>query len=518
VLPTGTGKTITFADIVRRRFPGRTLIVAHRQELIHQARDKVERTTGLSTGVEMAEQRTDLQSGLWGQGPTVVVTTVQTQTAGGDGGGRLRKFDPLHFDTLIVDEAHHAAAATYRRIIDYYKANPRLRILGVTATPDRADEQALGQVFESVAYDYEISDAIADGWLVPITQRIVEVSSLDYSEVRTTAGDLNGADLAKVMEEERNLHGIATPCIDLLGRRRAIVFCASVSQAERLAEILNRHRSGMASWVCGKTSDDKRRWLLQQFQAGDIQVMCNCGVLTEGFDDPGVEVIVMGRPTKSRSLYAQMVGRSTRPLPGVVDGPATPDLRRAAIAASAKTACEVMDFVGNAGRHKLVTSADILGGKYPEETVEAATSQARKSQKPVDMEELLARIEAEREAKARAEAATRMRLIAKARYTGQFVNPFDAFALSPVRVRGWHEGKALSQKQHDLLVRQGVNPEGMHYAHAKQVLDEIFRRWDNGLCSYKQARILKQRGIDATNMSKEEASRTLDTLFKGART
>ena len=105
--------------------------------------------------------------------------------------------------------------------------------------------------------------------------------------------------------------------------RRALVFTASVKAAEMTAEIFNRHRAGMASWVCGKTDREEQRRVLADFAAGKLQVVCNCGVLTEGFDDPGVEVIIMGRPTKSRSLYSQMVGRSTRPLPGVVDGPET---------------------------------------------------------------------------------------------------------------------------------------------------------------------------------------------------
>jgi len=516
VMPTGVGKTICFADVIRRRFPGRTLVLAHRQELIHQAVDKISRTTGLSTGIEMAEYRVDMTPGLLDM-PTVVVTTVQTQTAGGDGGGRLAKFNPSVFDTIIVDEAHHAPAASYRRILEYYKANPRGRILGVTATPDRADEQALGQVYESVAYDYEITDAIRDGWLVPIEQRVVEVEGLDFSGVRTTAGDLNGADLAQVLEAERNLHAIAAPAIDMLGSRRAIVFCASVAQAERLAEIMNRHRTGMAGWVCGKTTNEARRRLLAAFSGREIQVVCNCGVLTEGFDDPGVEVVIMGRPTKSRALYAQMIGRATRPLPGIVDGQPAPELRRAAIAGSAKRCCEVIDFAGNSGRHKLMTTADILGGKYPDETIEEARLVVQRSAKPVNMDELLAKIEAEMEKKRQADAAQRMRLVARARWTVQPVSPFDAFALTPARQRGWHEGKALSEKQRNLLVKQGIDPDGMPFAQAKQLLSEVFRRWDAGLCSFKQARILKQRGIDATNMSREDASHALDALFGGRR-
>ena len=145
VLPTGTGKTILFASLIRSEFPARALVLAHREELIFQAADKVQRVTGFQCEVEMANYRADLSGGLFG-GPQVVVSTIQTQCSGADGSGRMSRFDPRMFGLLIIDEAHHTTAQTYRRVIDYYRQNPQLKVLGVTATPDRADEQALGQV------------------------------------------------------------------------------------------------------------------------------------------------------------------------------------------------------------------------------------------------------------------------------------------------------------------------------------------------------------------------------------
>ncbi len=494
VMPTGGGKTILFADVIRRVFPRRALVIAHREELIFQARDKIQRVTGLSADVEMGEYRAD--GGLFGAS-RVVVSTIQTQCSGGDGGGRMSKFDPQRFGVLIIDEAHHATSPTYRRVIDYYRTNPALKVLGVTATPDRADEEALGQVFQSVAFDYEVLDAIHDGWLVPIEQQMVHVEGLDYSSIRTTAGDLNGGDLAAVMEAEKNLQQMASASLEIIQRLgahgvsrptlpRALVFTASVKAAEMMAEIFNRHRAGMASWVCGKTDREERRRVLADFAAGKLQVVCNCGVLTEGFDDPGVEVIIMGRPTKSRSLYSQMVGRSTRPLPGVVDGPETADERRAAIAASAKPSCLVVDFVGNAGKHKLVTSADILGGKVSEEAVELAVMQARKAGGPVKMAEALDEAEAElQEQKRLAEAARRARLVATARFTTQSVDPFDVLHLDPVKPRGWDNVKQLTEKQRSLLAKQGINPDNLSFSQGKQLIAEIFRRWDGKLCSFK---------------------------------
>ena len=511
VIPTGGGKTVLFADVIRRMFPRRALVIAHREELIFQARDKIERVTGLRADLEMGEYRAG--SGLFGTA-RVVVSTIQTQCSGGDGGGRMSKFDPSQFGLLIIDEAHHAASPSYRRVIDYYRTNAALKVLGVTATPDRADEEALGQVFESVAFDYEVLDAIHDGWLVPIEQQMVHVEGLDYSSIRTTAGDLNGGDLAAVLEAERNLQQMAAASVAIIGTRRALVFTASVKAAEMTAEIFNRHRRGMAAWVCGKTERGERRRVLAEFARGNVQVVCNCGVLTEGFDDPGVEVVIMGRPTKRRSLYSQMVGRSTRPLPGVVDGPETPEARKAAIAASAKASCLVVDFVGNAGRHKLITSADILGGKVSEEALERAVRRVSTAGGPVNMTDALDEAESElREQKRLAEAARRAGLVATARFTTQSIDPFDVLHLDPVKARGWDAGRQLTEKQRSLLAKQGINPDRISFTEARQLIGEIFRRWDGKLCSFKQAKVLRKYGYDA-EMSFAEASATIDALAR----
>ncbi len=513
VMPTGGGKTILFADVIRRMFPRRALVLAHREELIFQARDKIQRVTGLQADVEMGEYRAE--GGLF-DAARVVVSTIQTQCSGGDGGGRMGKFDPQRFGVLIIDEAHHATSQSYRRVIDYYRTNPALKVLGVTATPDRTDEEALGQVFQSVAFDYDVLDAINDGWLVPIEQQMVHVEGLDYSSIRTTAGDLNGGDLAAVLEAEKNLQQMASASVAIIGQRRALVFNASVKAAEMTAEFFNRHRPGMASWVCGKTDKEERRTVLADFAAGKVQVVCNCGVLTEGFDDPGVEVVIMGRPTKSRSLYSQMVGRSTRPLPGVVDGPETADERRAAITASAKPSCLVVDFVGNAGRHKLITSADILGGEVSEEAMELALARTLKAGGPVNMTEALA--EAEQDLKQReqarlAEAARRAQLVATARFTTQAVDPFDVLSLGPVKARGGDSERQLTEKQRSLLAKQGINPDNVTFSQGKELVAEIFRRWDGKLCSFKQAKVLRKYGYSA-EVSFAEASATIDALAK----
>lgn len=518
VMPTGCGKTVVFASIIRRMFPKRAMVLAHRQELIWQARDKIQKVTGMRVDVEMGEYKASIEKNLLHPNANVIVSTVQTHAAGGDGGGRISKFDPMDFGLVIVDEAHHATADSYKKILEYYKQNPNLVILGVTATPDRADEEALGQIFDTVAFDYEILDAIHDGWLCPIEQQMVSVDGLDFSDIRTTAGDLNGADLAAVMESEKNLHGIAGPTIDIIGSRRGLGFASSVAHAKTLCDIFNRHKPGMAAWVCGKTDKDERKKIVSDFASGRIQFLWNCGVFTEGFDDSGVEVISMARPTKSRALYAQCCGRGTRPHESIAhrlnDLPA-PALRRMAIQRSVKPSCLIIDFVGNSGRHKLMTTADILGGNVSEEAIEAAITTARKAGKPVQMAELLEDEEKRLEEKKKREieeAARKAKLVAKTSYKTKSIDPFDVFQIKPVVERGWHKGKTLSPKQRDVLRNcLETDPDKIDFASGKRLIDEYFSRKERGLCTLRQANKLKQHGFNP-NSTYEQAQKILNAL------
>lgn len=509
VMPTGTGKTILFAEIIRRFQPGRAMVLAHREELIFQAVDKIQRSTGLACAIEMAART--VESDLFKPNCPVVVSSIQTQIAGGNG-GRMTKFDPMEFALVIVDESHHACAGSYLKVLEYYQRNPKLKLLGVTATPDRADEIALGEVFESVAFDYEILDAINDGYLVPIHQRMVKVESIDLANARTTAGDFNGKDLAAIMEAERPMQEVAAATVDIIGDRRTLIFTASVAQAEKLAEILNRHRSGMAEWVCGETDKENRRDILTDFSSGKTQVVCNCGVLTEGYDNPAVEVVVMARPTKSRSLYAQMIGRGTRTLPGVIDQDGQDaDARKAAIAESAKPWVVVVDFVGNSGRHKLITSADILGGKSREEVVERARSKAARADGDVDMAEMLTQAEMELKQE---EERRRAAVTAKARYTATVVDPFEVLAIPHHVQRGWDIGRKLSPRQIEVAQKFGVPIDGLEYHEQRQLLDECFRRIKLGLCSFKQMRTLRKFGFDPKAMSFTEAGQRITELAR----
>ena len=511
VLPTGTGKTIVFSHIAGS-VRGRVMVIAHREELIAQAAQKIKAITGDEADVEMGDFWAS--EGVFNRS-RVVVSSVQTQNAGGGGNGRMSRFDPSQFDLLIIDEAHHATAPTYRRLIDHYRQNPNLKVLGVTATPDRADEVALGQVFESVAFDYELSDAIAHGWLVPVRQSAVYVEGLDYSSVRTTAGDLNGADLARILEYEETLHGIAHPTMELVGTRKSLVFAASVAHAERLAEIFNRHRPSCARFVCGETPKDERRDMFADYAVGKFQILVNVGVATEGFDDPSIDVVVMARPTKSRSLYAQMAGRGTRTLSDTVDGLESPEERKAAIAASAKPFVEVIDFVGNSGRHKLMTTADILGGKHSDAVVERARKKINEDAdgQARDIEDILAEAEEELRREKEREMARRAGLRVQAKYSTNRVNPFDVLQVDPVTARGWDRAKQPSQKQLALLERNGVSTKNLTFTNCSQLIGEIINRQNAGQCTYKQAKILARYGYPATTTF-EGASKIIDAVAK----
>ncbi len=514
VSPTGTGKTETFCAVINRFQPQRALVLAHRSELIGQAAKRLWKNFRINADIEMADQWANEQSFARS---SVVVSSVQTQYAGRNGNSRMHRFNPNDFGLLVVDEAHHYVSPAFKKVLDYYKQNPKLKVLGVTATPDRADEAALGQVFESVAHVYEILDAIHDGWLVPIEQQMVSVHGLDFSQVRTAqGGDLHGADLAAVMEAEQNLHGVASASLEVIGTKKTLVFTASVKQADRLAEIFNRHRDGMADWIYADTPKDERAKILRKFSDGHTQVLVNVGILTEGYDEPSVECIVQARPTKSRCLYAQICGRSLRPLPGTVDPWPTANERKAAIAESPKPSALILDFVGNSGRHKLITTADILGGKLSDQVIERAVRKAKEANAPVRMDEELDQAErdihAEIEKQRRLEAIKRAHVKAQADFKLRSVDPFDILHLTPARDRGWDAGKQISDKQRAFLLRNSINPDKLTYGQQKQILVALFARMKKNECSVKQAQLLRKFNYDTEGLTFKRASDLITEL------
>lgn len=506
VMATETGKTIEMAELSRRwpQSRGRIMLLAHREELIKQAAAKFKSHFGAEVGIEMAD--------LWVNErvhadfkPRIVAASVQTLT-----GARLEKFDPFEFGLILTDEAHHAIANGYRSIYRHFAQNPNCVHVGVTATPDRADEVALGAVYDSVAYEYDLLTAINDGYLVPVQQEFVECDGIDLSSCKSDKNDLKDGQVAKVMEEDRNLYEVADATRRIADGRKTIIFAASVAHAHRLADILSGYEPGSAIAIDGKTDKDSRRHQLSRFSKGGFRYLCNCGIATEGYDEPSVEVVSVARPTKSRALYAQMIGRGTRVLKDVIEGDGwslpTPTERKAAIETSAKPFVTVLDFVGNSGRHKLICTADLLGGDEPDEIVERAIRNAKGLGKPANMQEEIEaarhEIEAERERSSR-------RLTPEAKFRRQSVNPFDILHLTPKREPGWFKGKKPSEKMRSTLLKFGVNEkwvDGASFNEARVALDGIFGRIKENKSSIKQVSLLRRFGIDATDMSFQQAS------------
>lgn len=487
VLPTGCGKTLTASEIIRRRREaGKVLWVAHTDELIKQARGAIERHTGLSCGVEKADQRADLYS-LFSP-DDVIVASRQTLTPRRIAARGMRE-DLIA--TLVIDEAHHATAQGYRDIIDHFSG---AKVLGLTATPVRGDQVGLSAVFESCAYRYEIRRAIREGYLTPLRQVSIECSRIDLRDVKTVAGDLNQGQLAAIMEAEETLHQIAKPLVDESGDRPTIAFFPTVDASREFARILSAYTSANIATVSGESTPEERERAIEGFREGRIKYLINCMVLTEGFDAPLASCIAIARPTKSLSLYTQMVGRGLRPAPGKRD-------------------CLVLDFVGQAGRHELVTPLDVLSGKpLPEDIVKAVEDGTKQG---LSVDEALARAEqaaAEREARRLAALERDAKLRADVAYRKRVVDPFG----SRFDCDGDSDEQATGKLREDALRFYGKNPpQSLTVAAAHRMIRDSRDRWRRGLCTQAQARVLAKHGL-RTNLSKPEASEAIDMLSGAA--
>jgi superfamily II DNA or RNA helicase len=436
VMPTGTGKTVVAAHTCRDimgEAGGATFILCHRDELIQQAAAKFKDITGFAADIEKAAQSIHVGPGLWRHSP-IVISSVQTMYSGEPGGERMRKFtrDRFNFTVLWVDEGHRYLAPKYKAVVDYLvEAFPGILVLYVTATPDRTDGQSMAKVVQEKVYEYRLTDAIAEGFLVPIKGTSVVLGDLDLSAVNEDeGGDLSARAVEEKMLFEGPLHGVVHAALEVacgfaqgwmqslliydpdarvrqfllaLGDRRpkqTVIFCAGVKQAQRTAEIINRWKPGSADYVAGEQGElgvsmDRRRNVFRSFNQKRIQFLCNCDVLTEGWDEPNVEIVVMGRPTKSRAKYAQMAGRGTRPLEEIAHllGPDY-DANRAAIAASGKTHLLILDFVGVTGKHRLYTSADLIGeGRFGDAVIERTRQRAKAEE--IEVEAALAQAQRE---------------------------------------------------------------------------------------------------------------------------
>lgn len=316
VLATGSGKTVCFAEYLRRVLqPGRrALVLAHREELLTQAHDKIALVApDLSVEFEQAERRADRGAtpSLFSGAPrTVVVASVQTLHD-----ARLKTWSSEAFDAVVVDEAHRSSAKSYISIFEYFGCmEGRTPLVGVTATPNRTDGVALGTVFQKIAVNYGMRELIGMGYLAPIVAHRV-TSHVDLSNVSVARGEFNQAELESAVDgDDRNALIIAAYRHFALGQK-AIAFCAGVKHARHLADFF-RSAGIAAEAVWGAMPSDDRAAAYARFRSGETRVLCNMALLTEGYDEPEVSCVILGRPTKSALILTQAIGRGTRLSPG----------------------------------------------------------------------------------------------------------------------------------------------------------------------------------------------------------
>lgn len=299
VLPTGAGKTVLFAQLpIMRKKSLPMLVLAHRSELLIQAKDKIEMINkDLSVGIEQAENKAGY----------VDVVIASVPTLGRESSSRIEKYPKNYFKTIVVDEAHHAAAPSYRRILDYF--TPEL-LLGVTATPQRSDSVRLIDVFQEIVYYKSIQDLIKEGWLSPLVGYRVKTST-DISDVEIQNGEYKQDQLIEAIDNSSRNNSIVTAYNDLANAKKTVVFAAGVDHAGHLEEAFRKNGSSVRV-IIGTTPDEERRQILSDFKSGVVTVLVNVGVLTEGFDEPSIEAIILAKPTRSSLLYTQIVGRGTR--------------------------------------------------------------------------------------------------------------------------------------------------------------------------------------------------------------
>ena len=463
VLPTGCGKTIVFAkvteDCVRRG--NRVLILAHRGELLEQASDKIRKSTGLGCAMEKAEESCQ---GSWFR---VVVGSVQTLMRE----KRLGQFPADYFQTIIIDEAHHCISDSYQRVLKHF---PEAQVLGVTATPDRGDMRNLGAYFESLAYEYTLPKAIKEGFLSPIKALTLPLK-IDMANVGVQAGDFKASDIGTALDPY--LHSIAEEmkkyCLD----KKTVVFLPLVKTSQKFRDILNEN-GFQAAEVNGDSQD--RAEVLEAFEKGDYNVLCNSMLLTEGWDCPSVDCVVVLRPTKVRSLYCQMVGRGTRLFPG-------------------KEHLLLLDFLWHTERHELCHPASLICDS--EEVAKKMTENLEKAAGcPVDIEE--AERTAAEDVIAQREESLAKQLEEMKKRKKKLVDPLQ-FEMSIqaedlsgyVPAFGW-EMAPPSESQKKTLEKLGILPDEIDNAgKASRLLERLDKRRREGLTTPKQIRFLEDKGF-----------------------
>lgn len=476
VLPTGCGKTIVFAKVTEDcvRSGDRVLILAHRGELLEQAADKIASATGLGCATEKAEETC---LGSWFR---ITVGSVQSLMRE----KRLNQFDPDYFNTIIIDEAHHCISDSYQKVLNHFH---NANILGVTATPDRGDMKNLGQYFESLAYEYTLPKAIKEGYLSPIKALTIPLK-LDLSGVGIQTGDFKAGDLGTALDPY--LEQIASEMEQHCKDRKTVVFLPLIKTSQKFRDILIRH-GFKAAEVNGDSKD--RAEILKDFDEGKYNALCNSMLLTEGWDCPSVDCIIVLRPTKIRSLYSQMVGRGTRLCEG-------------------KDHLLLLDFLWHTERHELCHPASLICES--EEVAKQMTKNIEEAGCPVDIEE--AEAQASEDVVAQREEALAKQLAEMKRRKRKLVDPLQ-FEMSIqaedlsgyVPAFGWEMGPP-TDRQKNTLEKLGILPDEIDNAgKAAKILDRLSKRREAGLTTPKQIRFLEGKGFNHVGQWQFETARKL---------
>lgn len=492
-LATGCGKTVIFVFLTKlwNSRGKRVLILAHTDSLIEQARDKL-RNWGLESAKEKAEENADLHD-------MVVVASVQT--LGQE--SRLAGWPEDHFDYIIIDEAHHTLAKRYRTIIDHFT---KAKVLGVTATVDRGDKKSLSDVYERIAYDYGILQACKDGWLVrPVVQTVpLEIDLQGIKNIESIQGQ---EEVSHRLEPFIN--DIAASVVERAQNRKTLLFLPSVDLAIQMSDALNRNgmRSDYVSGYC-KNPEDK----LAAHRRGDVQALCNAMLLTEGYDDDSISVIVCLRPTQVRSLYVQIVGRGTRPHGSIVkelNAANTSEERCQILANSPKPNVLLLDFLWLYEKHDLCSPASLLS-KDP---------RIQERMRGTEGDLLNAEEQANRDFLESLKKAVSKNKDRKA----QLVDPLDMaeelgcidFA-DYVPSTKW-EAQAVPPKVAEQLAKHGVDPATVScMGQADLIIKKIIERQKRGLCTIRQMllfrRFEKEYDINPQLWSKQRASQEIVKL------
>lgn len=478
VLPTGTGKTVVFVKIVEleTKDGGKALILAHRGELLDQAAAKLKMVSGLDSALEKAE------SSSVGSDLPVTVASVQTLSQE----KRLLQFPRDYFKLIVVDEVHHSTSSTYQRILQHF--NTAL-VLGVTATPDRADQKNLGQFFDSKAYEYTMAKAVKEGYLCPIKAQMIPLE-LDIHNVGMSNGDYAVGEVGSALEPY--LNQIALEMVNYCKDRKTVVFLPLVKTSQKFCELLNVHGLRAAE-VNGNSTD--REKILKDFENGEYQVLCNSMLLTEGWDCPTVDCIVILRPTKVRSLYQQMVGRGMRLAPNKDD-------------------LLLLDFLWLTERHDLCKPSSLVS--KDEEVAKRINKMIQDKESGVDLmdaEEVACKdiIQEREDSLARELEAMRKK-------KRQLVDPIQyAFSIEAEDLAdyeptfGWECGPA-TERQLDYLEKHGIYAESITNAGmASLIIEKLKNRQNEGLSTPKQIRFLERYGFLHVGMWAFEAASKMIT-------